>query len=170
MFKNKHLLKEVIALSFAVFTLAALARQGNRLIDTAFNRVAFPANASIFENFKVYFTAITVLVIIEYFIAFEYPNNYLLSRVVAALVMMLITTIVFALFYLSGGRTFTPLFWHAVCLFSVIGGQYAGYLLQRRPEFRFSLQIGLAQYLVTACFIIVLTQTTPRGFIFTWFR
>ena len=81
MFKNKHFLKEVIALSFAVFTLAALARQGNRLIDTAFNRVAFPANASIFENFKVYFTAITVLVIIEYFIAFEYPNNYLLSRV-----------------------------------------------------------------------------------------
>ena len=168
--KKKHFLKEVVALGATLFVLASLARQGNRLIDTAFNRVAFPANSSIFESFKAYFTAVTALVLIEYVVAFEYPNNYLLSRVVSSLVMMAITAFIFALYYLIGYRTFTAVFWHAVCLVSIIGGQYVAYRIQRRKELRFSLHLGLAQYLVTASLIIVFTQLSPSGFLFTWFR
>jgi len=170
MHKRKHFNKEVIWLSLFVLLLTIVVRQGNRLFATAFNRVVFPSNMSIFENFKVYFTSITLLVIFEYFIVFGYPNNYLLSRVVGALVMMGITTIMLALYYWAGGRRLSILLLYAVNFFSIIGGQAVSYLIQRQKEYRLSLFLGLTQYLFIASLIIILTSVTPSGFIFSWFR
>ena len=169
MHKRRHFLKEVIWMTVALFLLAIVVREGNRLIDTSFNRVAFPNNTSIFENFKVYFTSVTVLVIIEYFVVFDYPNNYLLSRVVGALVMMGITTLIMVLYYLSGRRELNLIFLFIVYLIAIFGGQYISYIIQREREYDFSLYLGLVQYLLIASSIIILTSAAPRGFIFSWF-
>ncbi|MCK9537164.1 MAG: hypothetical protein M0R05_06275 [Bacilli bacterium] len=170
MHKRKHFLKEVVWIAFILFLLAIVVRQGNRLIDTAFTRVAFPRNASIFENFKVYFTSVTILVITEYFIVFEYPNNYLLSRVIGTLVMMGITTLILTTYYLIGKRELNLIFLYLVYLIAIVIGQYISYLIQRRREYNFGLFLGLAQYLLVASIIIIFTSVAPRGFIFSWFR
>jgi len=169
MHKRKNFKKEVIVLSLLLFLIAIAVRAGGRLIETAFNRVAFPANESIFENLKVYFTAVTVLIIGEYFARFDYPNNYLLSRIAGAVVMMAMTAVVLGVYYFFARKNINTAFIYLIYIISIFTGQYISFLFHQIKELRLGVLLGLFQYLLTGSIIIIVTTAAPVGFLFqTW--
>ena len=164
--KLTHFKKEVILLSLILFFIAIIVRQGDKLVDSRINRLAFPLNTSIFENFKVFFTTISLLILSEYFFSFDLPNNYLLSRVIGVLFMMISSMILFFTIHFLFNIHITILITYGIYLISIVLGQYISYLIQKQKELEISFLIGIAQYFLLASFIIIITSLTPLGILF----
>jgi len=166
---RRHFLKEVIGISLLIMILGLVVRSIGAYSASTINNLIFANNRSIFDYFKIYFYAVTFLVLIEYFIVYDLPNNYLLSRVIGVLVMMLFTLLTYTLYYLIIGFEHNLLLIVTNYITSVFIGQYVSYLLQRRRAIKWSFVLGFANYFVIAISLLILTVITPKGFLFDWY-
>lgn len=160
LFKKRRLLNEIIFIGFLIY-LFVLATISIRLTNITF---LLPNKISIFEIMKTYFFATSLLLIIEYFVAFDLPNNYLLSRVFGFFVMCTITLIIFNLY--SKTWVFNSLIAiNIIYISSIIIGCIASYYIQRF-ELRKSSLIGFINYGLILFIFIALSFISPSGYIF----
>lgn len=157
---NKMFLKEVLGIGSAILILSLLI-QNLRYSNIGFLNYFLPARTTIFEMMKGYFLAITLLIFIEYFIIIELPNNYLLSRVIGAFLMMILTTIIYLIFPKLFVNNLSLSF---VILISILFGQVGSYFIQK-IKIRWSYFLGFANYFIIA-FLMFLFTLFPSGGLF----
>ena len=102
--------------------------------------------------------------VVEYFIAYDLPNNYLISRLFGIFVMSTFTLVAFNIFNKSWvlDNTLTI---QIIYISSIIYGGVASYYVQGIKLNR-SLTIGLANYVVIALAFVVISVISPVGYIF----
>lgn len=160
LFKKSRLINEILFIGVILYILI-LTAQSLRIVGVS---NLLPNKKTIFEILKNYFFAISLLMIIEYFIAFDLPNNYILSRVFGVFVMSTITLVIFNIY--SKTWVFNNIIAINIVYFiSIIAGSIATYFIQGIKLNR-SLLVGIANYIVIATLFVVLTFISPLGYIF----
>lgn len=160
LFKKSRLINEILFIGVILYILI-LTAQSLRIVGVS---NLLPNKITIFEILKNYFFAISLLMIIEYFIAFDLPNNYILSRVFGVFVMSTMTLVIFNIY--SKTWVFNNIIAINIVYFiSIIAGSIATYFIQGIKLNR-SLLIGIANYIVIATLFVVLTFISPLGYIF----
>lgn len=158
--KKSRLLNEVVFIGSLLY-IFILITQSLRLTGISF---FLPNKTTIFEILKTYFIAISLLMVVEYFIAYDLPNNYLISRLFGIFVMSTFTLVAFNIFNKSWvlDNTLTI---QIIYISSIIYGGVASYYVQGIKLNR-SLTIGLANYVVIALAFVVISVISPVGYIF----
>lgn len=124
-----------------------------------------PFKFTIFEILKNYFLAISFLLIIEYFVSYELPNNYLFARLFGMFVMITFTLVAFNLF--SKTWIFSDkLAINLIYIVSIIYGCIASYYITT-IKLKRSLLIGVLNYIIIAAIFVIFTFNSPGGYIFT---
>ena len=160
LFKKSRLINEILFIGVILYILI-LTAQSLRIVGVS---NLLPNKITIFEILKNYFFAISLLMIIEYFVAFDLPNNYILSRVFGVFVMSTMTLVIFNIY--SKTWVFNNIIAINIVYFiSIIAGSIATYFIQGIKLNR-SLLIGIANYIVIATLFVVLTFISPLGYIF----
>ncbi|MFA7434790.1 MAG: hypothetical protein WC006_00310 [Bacilli bacterium] len=160
LFKKSRLINEILFIGVILYILI-LTVQSLRIVGAS---NLLPNKITIFEILKNYFFAISLLMIIEYFISFDLPNNYILSRVFGVFVMSTMTLVIFNIY--SKTWVFNNIIAINIVYFiSIIAGSIATYFIQGIKLNR-SLLIGIANYIVIATLFVVLTFISPLGYIF----
>lgn len=158
--KRSKLLNEIFFIGFLIY-IFILITQGMRITGlTGF----LPNKITIFEILKTYFFSISLLMIVEYFVAYDLPKNYLLSRLFGFFVMSTFTLIIFNLY--SKTWIFNNLLAiNLIYLSSIIIGSIAAYYIQRLTLNR-SLILGIINYVIFASIFVITTIISPLGYIF----
>ena len=160
LFKKSRLINEILFIGVILYILI-LTAQSLRIVGVS---NLLPNKITIFEILKNYFFAISLLMIIEYFISFDLPNNYILSRVFGVFIMSTMTLVIFNIY--SKTWVFNNIIAINIVYFiSIIAGSIATYFIQGIKLNR-SLLIGIANYIVIATLFVVLTFISPLGYIF----
>lgn len=158
--KRSKLLNEIFFIGFLIY-IFILITQGMRITGIT---VFLPNKITIFEILKTYFFSISLLMIVEYFIAYDLPKNYLLSRLFGFFVMSTFTLVVFNLY--SKTWVFNNLLAINLIYFSsIIIGCIASYYIQRIALSR-SLIFGIINYVTFALAFVIITIISPLGYIF----
>lgn len=115
-----------------------------------FTVLIFPDSDSLFSLYKFFFLSYTILILLEYLIAFELPPNFLFSRAAALASALLLATVFQAsnriVFGGNAGVSFLILM-TAVCF---LFGQVVSYRLQQKRTFRHGYGLGFFGYFLIA--------------------
>ena len=156
---------EVIIRSIIILILFYFSRSVILSLPSSLIRTIFPKSDSLFSIFRFLFLAVTFLVIGEYFIYEEMPNNYLLSRMLSLLIMILMTLILYST-SLVIFHDHNYLFLTIALFVSIVTGQYIGYLTQRRRRIKGGWTFSFFSYFFLTILLMVLTLFPGQGFIF----
>lgn len=158
--KKNRLLNEIIFIGFFIY-LFILTTQSIRIAGVS---NLLPNKITIFEILKNYFISVSLLMAIEYFVAYDLPNNYLVSRLFSVFVMSTFTLFIFNLY--SKTWIFNNILAINLIYFaSIIIGLLASYYIQTIKLNR-SLVIGIINYVIFAILFIGLSVISPLGYIF----
>lgn len=155
--RTKHKIKEILVFSSIIFILGIIIYFNSNYFNGLLGRLFFPKKNTVFEYSKVYFTSVSIVMFVEYFLVVQLPNNFFLSRSFSLLVMMIISILGFALFIflkLTINRTFFLIF--LFCL-SIILGQLLSYFIQTRQTVRNGKYIALFIYILMIIFLVIFT-------------
>lgn len=158
--KKNKLINEIIIIGSLLY-LFILITQSLRFEEIS---IFLPNKITIFEILKTYFIAMSLLMILEYFIAFDLPNNYILSRLFGIFVMSTFTLVAFNIFNKVWVLN-NVLVVNIIFISSIIYGGVASYYIQGIKLNR-SSTIGLVNYAVVAVVFVVISIVSPVGYIF----
>lgn len=130
-----------------------------------YNTLMLPNSNTVFEVFKTYFLATTLLFCSEYFIKFELERNFLFSKIILLLIMILFTLLVFIL-YPKNWIFSNKIVINIVYLVAIFTSVSISRLINNL-KLRNSFTIGILYYSLFSIFFIGFSLIKPIGFIFT---
>ena len=102
--------------------------------------------------------------IVEYFVAYDLPKNYLLSRLIGFFVMSTFTLIMFNL-YSKTWVLNNIIAINIIYFTSIIIGSIFSYYVQRIALNR-SLIFGIVNYVIFASIFVIISIISPLGYVF----
>lgn len=158
---KKHELREfvIIPLMIIVLMIGAFFLSDN--VNGIIGDMFLPRNKSIIEQIKLVFTPFTIVIIIEYLLLYEMPNNYLFSRIISFITTSLLI-ICFNLIYLFFTKEIIVMIYFPFFVIFIYFSQSISYLIQKAIPIKMSFMFSFFIYLII-CLCIFLISAFPTA-------
>lgn len=153
--RTKHKIKEIIVLSTIIFVLGLLIKFNSYHFKGFLARLFFPQNNTLFEFLKIYFTSVSIVLMVEYFLVVQLPNNFFLSRATSLLIMIILFIISFGLYITLNIKINIQLYLLFSYIVNIVIGQLLSYFIQSRQLIKNGKYIAIFIYVFLIIFIVV---------------
>lgn len=156
--RKKLIIKEFLIIPVILVILILFVSGLHIFIHGRVSEVFFPTTHTIFSTVRMFFTALLLLIFLEYFISFEVPNNLLFARMISLLVMFGII-IGLSYYYYSKFTVYNEFVFLYMYFLSIYPAQIVSYNLQRINRIRYNTLAGVIIIALTSFTITYLTLT-----------